>query len=122
MVYPSFLPLIIWPLIHTRLLRDCAVVGPVKNSSIGRTMGCADPSSGFINLRETETDRQQLVLLAYGPGTREGESFPQSQHSFKPPDCSSCCMEGLKAADSRHVLFGPEDPLGVWLATCAPGE
>jgi len=71
-------------------------------------MGCADPSSGFINLRETETDGQQLVLLAYGPGTREGESFPQSQHSFKPPDCSSCCMEGLKAADSRHVLFGPE--------------
>jgi hypothetical protein len=27
--------------------------------------------SGFTNLRETEADRQQLVLLAYRPGARE---------------------------------------------------
>jgi hypothetical protein len=33
----------------------------------------AEPAlvSGFINLRETETDRQKPVLLAYRPGARE---------------------------------------------------
>ena len=89
--------------------------GPVANSGVGRTMDCADPSSGFINLRKTETDRQQLVLFAHGPGARKPESFAQPQHGFEPPDCPSCRVEGLKAADPRHRPLDPEvialDPL-----------
>jgi len=78
--------------------------------------------SGLVDLQETEADRQQLVLFAHPPGTRKPESFTQPQHGFEPPDRASCRVEGLKAADPRHGLFDPEDPMGVWLATCAPGE
>ena len=80
------------------------------------------PVSRFVNLRKSETEREQLVLLAYRPGTHEVESFAKPQHGFKAPDRASCRAEGLKAADPRHVLLDPEDPMGVWLATCAPGE
>jgi hypothetical protein len=31
-------------------------------------------------------------------------------------------VKGLKAADPRHRPLDPKDPMGVWLATCAPGE
>ena len=68
-----------------------------------------------MNLRETETDRQQPVLLAYRPGAGKPEPFAQPQHRFEPPDCSSCRVEGLKAADPRHRPLDPEvialDPL-----------
>src|SRR3954449_9487977 len=71
--------------------------------------------SHFVNLRKSETEREQLVLLAYRPGTREVESFAQPQHGFKPPDRASCRAERLKAADPQHVLLDPEvvalDPL-----------
>src|SRR3954454_13479609 len=53
--------------------------GPVANSGIGRTMDCADPSSGCLNLRETETDRQQPVLLAHRPGAREAKPLAQPE-------------------------------------------
>jgi hypothetical protein len=73
------------------------------------------PVSRFVNLRKSETDRQQLVLLAYRPGAREIKALAQPQHGFEPPDRASCRAEGLKAADPRHVLLDPEmvalDPL-----------
>jgi hypothetical protein len=73
------------------------------------------PVSRFVNLWKSETEREQLVLLAYRPGTHEGESFAQPQHSFEPPDFPSCRAERLKAAYPRHVLLDPEvvalDPL-----------
>jgi hypothetical protein len=54
-------------------------------------------------------------LLAHRPGAREVESFTQPQHGLKPPNRSSCRMEGLKAADPRHGPLDPEvvalDPL-----------
>src|SRR4051795_347228 len=66
------------------------------------------PASRFMNLGKSETEREQLVLLAYRPGTRKVESLPQPQHGLEPPDRSSCRAEGLKAADPRHVLLDPE--------------
>src|SRR4051794_16685178 len=44
------------------------------------------PVSRFVNLRESETEREHLVLLAHRPGTREVESFTQPQHGLEPPD------------------------------------
>jgi hypothetical protein len=38
-------------------------------------MGCADPSSRFVSLRKSETEREQLVLLAYRPRTHKTVSF-----------------------------------------------
>jgi len=78
--------------------------------------------SRFVHRWQTETDRQQPVLLAYRPGTCEAEPLTQPQHGFETPDCPSRRVEGLKAADPRHRPLDPEDPMSVWLATCAPGE
>src|SRR4051795_1210266 len=73
------------------------------------------PASRFMNLGKSETEREQLVLLAYRPGTRKPESLPQPQHGFEPPDRPSCRVEGLKAADPRHRSLDPKmvalDPL-----------
>src|SRR4051794_28942887 len=65
-----------------------------------------------MNLWETETDRQQPVLLTYRPGTREAKTLAQPQHGFEPPDRPSCRAKGLKAANPRH---GPLDPKMVAL-------
>ena len=71
--------------------------------------------SRFVSRRQTETDRQQPVLFAHRPGTREAEPLPQPQHGFETPDRSSRRAEGLKATDPRHRPFDPEmialDPL-----------
>src|SRR3954447_25225052 len=71
--------------------------------------------SRFVHRRQTETDRQQPVLLAYRPGTREVEALSQPQHGLEPPDRSSCRVEGLKTADPRHRPLDPKmialDPL-----------
>ena len=49
--------------------------GPVANSGVVRRMGRGGPLSDFINLWETETEREQSVLLAHRPGTREAKPF-----------------------------------------------
>src|SRR5215211_1190411 len=75
----------------------------------------AAPVSRFVNLWETETDREQPVLLAHRPGPRKAEALAQPQHGLEPLDGAPGCGEGLKAADPRHVLLHPEvvalDPL-----------
>jgi hypothetical protein len=65
-------------------------------------MGENGPRFRLINLWETETDRQQLVLLAHRPRARKPEPFAQPQYGLEPPDRTSCRVEGLKAADPRH--------------------
>jgi len=78
-------------------------------------MGENGPRFSLINLRETETDRQQPVLLPNRSRARKPEPFAQPQYGLEPPDRSSRRVEGLKAADPRHVLLDPEvvalDPL-----------
>src|SRR3954454_9463215 len=66
------------------------------------------PVSRFVSRRKSEADRQQPVLLAHRPGTREIKALPQPQHGFEPPDRASCRAEGLKASDPRHRPFEPE--------------
>ena len=51
-----------------------------------------------MNLRETETDREQLVLLAYGPCARKAEALAQPQHGFEALD------GGLSQSFSAHSL------------------
>ena len=63
--------------------------------------------SGSIYLRETQTGRQQPVLLPHRPRAREPKTLAQPQHGFEPSDRPSCRVEGLKAADPRHVHRGP---------------
>ena len=78
-------------------------------------MGRGGPRFSFVNLQETETDREQPVLLAHRPGTRKAEPFAQPQHGLEALDRAPGCVKGLKAADPRHVLLDPEvvalDPL-----------
>jgi len=40
--------------------------------------------SGFINLRETESDRQQLVLIPHRPGNRKAEMGRMPSAPVKP--------------------------------------
>src|SRR4051812_35229542 len=80
----------------------CTFAGLVANSGVGRTRMVPTPVSHFVNLRKSETEREQLVLLAYRPGTREVEPFAQPQHGFKPPDRASCRAKGLEAVNLWH--------------------
>jgi hypothetical protein len=92
--------------------RRCLV--PVDNLGLSQTPGKlqegGEPAlvSDFIYFRETETDRQQLVLLPHRPGAHEIKALAQPQHGFKPPDRPPCRVEGLKAANSRHRLLDPK--------------
>src|SRR3954465_14626890 len=79
-------------------------------------MGCARPwFSRFVNLRETEAEREQPVLLADGPRARKAEALAQPQHRFEALDGAPRCVEGLEAAHPRHGPLDPEvvalDPL-----------
>ena len=73
------------------------------------------PISCFVNLRETETDCEQPVLLTDRPRAREAEALAQPQHGLEALDRASGCGEGLKAPDPRHGPLDPEvialDPL-----------
>src|SRR3954464_14352277 len=87
--------------------------GRVANSGVGRRMGCARPwFSRFVNLRETEAEREQPVLLADGPRARKAKALAQPQHGFEALDGAPGRVEGLEAAHPRH---GPLDPEVVTL-------
>src|SRR4051812_33099620 len=97
-------------------LAERAAFGRVANSGVGRRMGCARPwFSRFVNLRETEAEREQPVLLADGPRARKAEALAQPQHGFGALDGAPRCVEGLEAAHPRHRSLDPEvvtlDPL-----------
>ena len=72
----------------------------------------AAPVSRFVNLRETEAEREQPVLFAHRPRARKAEALAQPQHRFNPLDRTPRRVEGLKAAHPRH---GPLDPEVVTL-------
>src|SRR3954466_7443120 len=68
---------------------------------------CPTPVSHFVNLWETEAEREQPVLLADGPRARKAEALAQPQHRLEALDRAPGRVEGLKAAHPRH---GPLDP------------
>ena len=75
----------------------------------------AAPVSHFVNLRETEAEREQPVLLADGSRAGKAEALAQPQHRLEALDRTPGCVEGLEAADPRHRSLDPEvialDPL-----------
>ena len=64
----------------------------------------AAPVSRFVNLRETEAEREQPVLLAHRLRARKAEALAQPQHRLEALDGAPRCVEGLEAADPRHGL------------------
>src|SRR5215212_8297976 len=68
----------------------------------------AAPVSRFVNLWETETEREQPVLLVNGPGTRKAEALAQPQHRLEALDRTPRRVEGLEAAHPRHGPLHPE--------------
>src|SRR4051794_26463789 len=76
---------------------------------------CPTPVSHFVNLRETEADREQPVLLAHRPAAGKAEALAQPQHGFEALDRTPRRVEGLEAANPRHGPLDPEvvalDPL-----------
>ena len=64
--------------------------------------------SRFVNLREPEAEREQLVLLANGPGAGKAKAFAQPQQGFKALNGPSRCVEGLEAANPRHGPLHPK--------------
>src|SRR5215203_6911219 len=66
------------------------------------------PILHFINLRETEAEREQLVLLADGPRAGKAEALAQPQHGLEALDGPPGRVEGLEAANPRHGLLDPE--------------
>src|SRR5215212_11207099 len=75
----------------------------------GVTRG-ADPAPilRFVNLRETEAEREQPVLLSNGPRAHKPEPLAQPQHGLEALDRTPGCVEGLKAPDPGHVLLDPD--------------
>src|SRR4051794_17553219 len=47
---------------------------------------CPTPVSHFVNLRETEAEREEVVLLAHRPRARKAKALAQPQHGLKPLD------------------------------------
>src|SRR4051794_12857784 len=87
------------------------------SQTLTRAIGRAGPASisDFVNLGETEAEREQPVLLADGPSPRKAEALAQPQHRLEALDGAPRCVEGLKAANPRHGPLDPEvialDPL-----------
>src|SRR4051794_33579984 len=81
----------------------------------GAGWAVAAPVLHFVNLWETEAEREQLVLLADGPRARKAEALAQPQHGFKALNGAPGRVEGLEAAHPRHRSLDPEvialDPL-----------
>src|SRR5215213_2429900 len=84
------------------------------SQTLTRAVGRAGSASNlhFVNLRETEAEREQPVLLAHRPGAGEAETLAQPQHRLEPLDGAPRCVEGLEAPNPRH---GPLDPKVVTL-------
>lgn len=57
---------------------------------------------------DSEQTRKQIILVIDGPIAGEAEAFLQPEHRLEARDCSSRCLEGLEAADLRHVLLHAE--------------
>src|SRR3954470_22770708 len=76
---------------------------------------CPTPGSRFVNLWETETEREQPVLLAHGPRAGKAETLTQPQHRLEALDGPPRCVKGLETANPRHGPLDPEvialDPL-----------
>jgi hypothetical protein len=53
--------------------------------------------SDFVNLRKSEADHKQVVLLAHCPGAGKAEALAQPQHRLEPLDCAPSGIERLKA-------------------------
>src|SRR4051812_7968173 len=66
------------------------------------------PILHFVNLWETETEREQPVLLTHGPRARKTKALAQPQHRLEALDGPPGRVEGLQAADPRHVLLDPK--------------
>src|SRR5215211_6267978 len=73
---------------------------------------CPTPVSHFVNLWETEAEREQPVLLAHRPRARKAKALAQPQHRLEALNGASRRVEGLEAAHPRH---GPLDPKVVAL-------
>src|SRR4051794_545449 len=78
-------------------------------------MAVAAPVSRFVNLWETEAEREQPVLLAHRPGARKAKALAQPQHRLEALDRALRRVKGLEAADPWHGPLDPEvvalDPL-----------
>src|SRR5215207_8200502 len=83
---------------------------PHMSQTLAEAAGWAGsaPILHFINLRETEAEREQLVLLAHRPAAAKAEALTQPQHRFKPLDRTPRRVEGLEAANPRHGPLHPE--------------
>src|SRR3954463_6317692 len=68
----------------------------------------AAPGSRFVNLRKTEAEREQPVLLADGPRAGKAEPLAQPQHRLEALDRAPGRVEGLEAAHPRHGPLHPE--------------
>src|SRR5829696_5517784 len=87
------------------------------SQTLARGAGWAGPTpvSHFVNLWETEAEREQSVLLADGPRAGKAETLAQPQHGLEALDGPPGRVEGLEAAHPRHGPLDPEvvalDPL-----------
>ena len=70
------------------------------------------PVSCFINLREAEAEREQLVLLAHRPGTRKTKALAQP-HSRLPASEPGMAGNGLNITAGR----GPQSGADRWRQT-----
>src|SRR5829696_5433664 len=93
---------------------------PHRSQTLTRAVGRAGSASNlhFVNLRETEAEREQAVLLAHRPGAGEAETLAQPQHGLEALYGAPGRVEGLKAPDPRH---GPLDPEGIALDALRQG-
>src|SRR4051812_17391023 len=93
------------------------VLAKALSQTLAQAAGWAGsaPILHFINLRETEAEREQPVLLADGPRAGKAEPLAQPQHRLEALDGPPGRVKGLEAANPRHGPLDPEvialDPL-----------
>src|SRR4051812_33721865 len=96
------------------------VLAKAMSQTLAEAAGWAGsaPVLHFINLRETEAEREQPVLLAHRPAAGKAEALTQPQHRFKPLDGPPRRVEGLEAAHPRHGPLDPEWSLSIPCCRC----
>ena len=78
----------------------------------------AAPVSHFVNLWETETDREQPVLFAHRPGTRKAKALAQPQHRLETLDRAPAVGKVWKPPTRGMGLFTWKWSLSIPCCRC----
>ncbi len=83
-------------------------LGRVASSADGCKLSASRRLLRFVNLRKSEAEPEQPVLIENRPSPCEAKTLAQPQHDLEALDGAPGRVEALEATDPRHVLLQPE--------------